>query len=116
MLKITLHDGPDELRFQLEGKLVGPWVAELAQCWTTAQSISQNKPTVVDLKDVTFIDEAGEDLLERISATGARLIATEPLTRLMVDEAAACTGGSTSKKKRRLAILTRLSLLLSVLL
>lgn len=115
MLKITLHDGPDQLRFQLEGKLVGPWVAELAQCWTTAQSIAQNKPTVIDLEGVTFIDEAGEDLLERISAAGARLIATEPLTRLMVEEAAATTSGH-AKKRRCLAILTHLPIFFGLIL
>ena len=33
MLRITVHDTPETLTFQLEGKLAGPWVRELEDCW-----------------------------------------------------------------------------------
>ena len=33
MLRITIHDEPETLTFQLEGTLVGPWVGEAAACW-----------------------------------------------------------------------------------
>ena len=36
MLRITIHDDPGSLTFQLEGKLAGPWVAELEDCWQKA--------------------------------------------------------------------------------
>jgi hypothetical protein len=29
MLKITIHDGPETLTFQVEGKLIGAWAREL---------------------------------------------------------------------------------------
>ncbi len=36
MLRIDIHDGVEATSFTLEGKLMGPWVAELENCWRTA--------------------------------------------------------------------------------
>jgi len=47
---------------QVEGKLAGPWVKELEDCWRSA-SVERTKPVRVDLTAVSFIDEAGEALL-----------------------------------------------------
>ena len=33
MLRITIHTRPKRLVLELEGKLAGPWVKELAACW-----------------------------------------------------------------------------------
>ena len=35
MLRITVHDHPRTLTFQLEGSLAGPWVRVLEECWQT---------------------------------------------------------------------------------
>jgi hypothetical protein len=32
MLRITVHDKPEALTFQLEGRLAGPWVRVLQEC------------------------------------------------------------------------------------
>src|SRR6476661_9901705 len=95
MLRITLHDSADATTFKLEGKLSGPWVRELEQCWIAARSAAPGRGTAVDLTQVLFIDAAGRSLLERMSADGAELIATGPLTRAMCEEA--------RQKARRLA-------------
>ncbi|HEY1337575.1 MAG TPA: hypothetical protein VGF59_08695, partial [Bryobacteraceae bacterium] len=79
MLKITLHDSARELRIQLEGRLSGPWVAELRQCWRTAASTTVGRPTVVDLRDVDFVDSPGESLLADMHRAGVRLEASTPL-------------------------------------
>ena len=60
MLKITLHDSSDELRFKLEGKLSGPWVGELRQCWQTAASTTHGRNTILDLREVDFVDPEGQ--------------------------------------------------------
>ena len=44
-----LHDSAEELRFRLEGRLSGPWVTELRQCWQTAQSTVRGRKTTLDL-------------------------------------------------------------------
>ena len=87
MLRITLQDSPQITTFKLEGKLSGPWVRELEQCWTAAGAGTRARGVAVDLTQVSFIDAEGRSLLERMAAAGAELIAAGPLTRAMVDEA-----------------------------
>ena len=86
MLKITLHDSSHELRFKLEGRLAGPWVAELRQCWRTAASTTAGRRTVVDLDEVDFVCPDGESLLQEMHQEGVRLIAATPLPRAIVDQ------------------------------
>ena len=33
MLRITVHNTPQVVTFQLEGRLTDPWLEELAKCW-----------------------------------------------------------------------------------
>ncbi|HUA57972.1 MAG TPA: hypothetical protein VML19_04410 [Verrucomicrobiae bacterium] len=87
MLKITLHDTAAEFRLRLEGRLAGLWVRELGQCWHTAASTTAGRKTVVDLREVDFVDEPGMDLLREMSAAGVKFLATTPL---MKDTLARC--------------------------
>lgn len=84
MLKITLHDSSRELRFKLEGRISGPWVGELQQCWHTASSAAQGRSTVVDLGEVDFVDSEGQSLLSEMHRHGVRLLACTPLIRSLV--------------------------------
>jgi hypothetical protein len=86
MLKITILDSASELRFRLEGKLSGPWVSELRQCWQTASSTTAGRGTVADLREVDFVDPAGQQLLTDMHQAGVRLQAVTPLIRTLVDE------------------------------
>lgn len=86
MLKITMHDSAQELRFRLEGKLAGPWVEELRQCWHTAESTTQGRRTVADLQDVDFIDDQGQSLLAEMHLKGVRLEAVTPLIQSVVQD------------------------------
>jgi anti-anti-sigma regulatory factor len=86
MLKITLHDSANELRFRLEGRLCGAWVGELRQCWLTAQSTAHNRKTTVDLSEVDYVDAEGQSVLAEMFRYGAALKAVTPLIRGMVQE------------------------------
>jgi hypothetical protein len=86
MLKITLHDGATELRFNLEGKLSGPWVDELRQCWHTARSTTAGRKTVLDLREVDFVDPEGQTLLAEMHGQGVGLTASTPLMQALVTE------------------------------
>ncbi len=68
MLRITLHDSSTGFRLRLEGRLAGPWVREVELCWQTAQPVIRNRALIVDLRDVDFVDAAGEELLAVIAA------------------------------------------------
>lgn len=62
MLKISvIHDSDNAVHFQLEGKLIGPWVDELRRLGNTA--LSQQKVLTLDLERVWFVDSTGVALL-----------------------------------------------------
>ena len=99
MLKITLHDSAGEFRFRLEGKLSGPWVGELRQCWETASSTTTGRRTLVDLREVDFVDPHGEELLCDMSRRGVEFQATSPFMKSVVDGIAARAGYGTVEDK-----------------
>ena len=70
MLRITQKGSPTGWSWVLCGQLAGRWVEEFRSQWR--QTPGQHS---IDLKDVTFVDEAGEALLREIQETGANLIA-----------------------------------------
>jgi len=86
MLRITVHDKPQDLTFQLEGRLAGPWLREFEECWQSTLA-GRRKPNLrVDLMGVTFIDDAGKACLAAMHREGAELIAADCLTRDIVAE------------------------------
>ena len=86
MLRITVHEEPRSVTFQLEGRLAGRWVQELKECWQRTAA-TQQKPIVrVDLAGVTFVDAEGQACLLALHHQGAELVATDCLTKAIVDE------------------------------
>jgi ABC-type transporter Mla MlaB component len=85
MLMITKVETPDVITLKLEGRLVGPWVKELASLLNSAVGVEQ-KSIRVDLSDVTYVDTAGVELLTLISHGGARVTATGSLNQILVEE------------------------------
>ena len=86
MLRITIHDAPPTLTFRLEGRLAGPWVRELEECWQTIRA-SQRKPVLrFDLMGVTFIDAAGKKFLAAMHTEGAEFLTRGCLMRAVVAE------------------------------
>ncbi|MBI4527071.1 MAG: hypothetical protein HY695_25015 [Deltaproteobacteria bacterium] len=84
MLKITSQtDGP-RITFELEGKLAGPWVQELEDCWRNAANPGQ--PVRVLLCAVTFIDEKGRQLLAEMYRHGAELVAEGCMNKAVVEQ------------------------------
>ena len=70
MLKITLSKTNRGTTFVLSGRLAGPWVEELRNCWLERE-FGESAPCHVDLREVTFIDEAGTTLLSQMYREGA---------------------------------------------
>jgi anti-anti-sigma regulatory factor len=85
MLKITTLIESGLLLFSLEGKLAGPWVKELEQCWTDAVNAQPGRSMRVDLSSVTFIDEEGKELLKKMYSEGTGLVATGCLNKCIVE-------------------------------
>jgi hypothetical protein len=86
MLRITVHDNPQFLTFQLEGRLAGPWLRELEECWQSTLAHRRKPILRVDLTGVTFIDEAGKACLSTMYCQGAEFVAADCLTKDIVAE------------------------------
>jgi hypothetical protein len=85
MLRITTQNDTQLLTFRLEGRLLGPWVTELRDCWQS--KVSCRPPFVhVDLRSVTFVDAAGKKLLADIVRQGAKLLANDCQMKAFVAE------------------------------
>ena len=66
MLKISIISDSDQaVQFQLEGKLVGPWVEELRKLSDEALSLQKN--VSLDLERVWFVDSRGVTLLRDLA-------------------------------------------------
>jgi anti-anti-sigma regulatory factor len=86
MLRITVHNNPGALTVQLEGRLAGPWVREVEECWQSTRA-SQRKPVLrLDLTGVTSIDAAGKAFLATRHSEGAEFLARGCLIRAVVAE------------------------------
>ena len=86
MLRITVHDKPRALTFQLEGRLTGPWLRELEQCWQSTLARPGKPILCVDLTGVTFISAAGQACLAALQREGAEFVAADCLTKAVVAE------------------------------
>jgi hypothetical protein len=84
MLKITKDGSATKQLWVLCGGLTGPWVAELRSNWE-ARNPSGTEIHIVDLSDVTSIDEDGEELLRHMKHGGARFVARGVETRHILD-------------------------------
>ena len=81
MLKITITETPTEQRWVLEGRLTHPWVAELQAQWRQTHRTRQGRTCVVDLNDVTSIDQSGEGVIRAMLREGAQCLARGVFTK-----------------------------------
>ena len=66
MLKISVTNQSNEgIQFQLEGKLVGPWVEELRRL--SDEALARQETVSLDLEKVWFIDSQGIALLRDLA-------------------------------------------------
>jgi ABC-type transporter Mla MlaB component len=75
MLRITVHETPQQVTLKLEGGLTGSWVMELEDCWRAASSNPAGL-LCLDLTEVDSVDSAGTYLLALLHNRGVQLIAS----------------------------------------
>jgi len=88
MLMITEERNSDVLTFKLAGALAGDWAIEFNRCWHSAKTSRKSSHIIVELTEVTFVDEQGKYLLSRMIKEGVELIAYDILVKSIVDEIA----------------------------
>jgi ABC-type transporter Mla MlaB component len=86
MLRITVHKNSQATRLQLEGRLAGPWVTELDECWRLTFA-SESQPNIeVDLTGLISIDSEGKACLAALHHRGASFVVADCETKSIVDE------------------------------
>src|ERR1700737_1167439 len=86
MLRITSKKKRGKVTITVEGRLTGPWVATLEQCWRELRAASPDEKFCLDLCAVSFIDPAGKTLLKEIHRQGGQLVAEGCLNQAIVRE------------------------------
>jgi hypothetical protein len=86
MMKATQIQEGDQLTIRVEGRLLGPWVDELERSWSQAAAAHGAARVQVQLVGVSFIDDAGKQLLRKMHGAGTRILAAGCLTRAIVEE------------------------------
>jgi anti-anti-sigma regulatory factor len=81
MLKITILDTPNRRRLVLEGKLVGPWAAELRNECREAAADLRDRELVIELRNVTCISEDGQNVLLELMKEGIRFRSSGVFTK-----------------------------------
>ena len=88
MLKITVCENQGMQTIKLEGKIGGAWVHELERTWSALRLSLGSKKLQLDLREVTFADVNGRELLREIyHKTHAGFLTDSPLTEYFADEA-----------------------------
>jgi anti-anti-sigma regulatory factor len=85
VLKIMIDDFPDKQRWSLQGRLVGQWADELRSTWRERHGEPDKHKCIVELIDVTFIDQSGEAVLAEIMSQGAEFIASDVYTKHLLE-------------------------------
>lgn len=86
MLRITVHEKPGALELRLEGRLAGPWVQVLEECWQTAISQLRERALCVDLTGVTSMDAEGQAKLNAMHRQRVAIVAADGLMKSIVAE------------------------------
>src|SRR5580692_3301744 len=85
MLKINFSQTPAEEKWNLHGRLTGPWLHELRTCWRANHRADAERACTVNLDEVTFIDKCGEQLLRRLAKDGAQFTGGGPYIKNVVE-------------------------------
>ena len=90
MLRITTETKRGKTILSVEGRIAGPSVSILEQCWRDLCSASPRQKFSVSLCGVSFIDNAGKVLLKEMHRRGANLLAEGCLNQAIVEEIVEC--------------------------
>lgn len=85
-MKITVHKNDDMMTLKPEGTLAGEWVGELRFCWQQNVTAIEPRLVRVDLREVTYVDDAGKELLALMCRHGVELMTADVLMEAVVQE------------------------------
>jgi len=100
MLKISIVEGSNERRLIVEGKLVGPWAAELKSvCENTSQEL-RDRALVIDMRHLTAISQEGENVLVELIQKGVKFRCRGVFTKHVLKQVARRANGNPWKANK----------------
>jgi hypothetical protein len=84
MLRIAIRSTEDEDTWILEGRLAGQVMDKLSDAWKKTRGERHVRKSVVDLVDVTFVDERRERALAELMADGAEFVVRGVYTKSLL--------------------------------
>ena len=87
MLRIHIEPDPEKVILRLEGKLIVPWVDELARAWMSlAGGQPSPRPVRIDLQGVSFVDSRGQAMLAFLRHQGCELVGSGTFITALIEE------------------------------
>jgi hypothetical protein len=86
MLKISIVENRSQRRLVLEGKLIAPWAAELKPACEKAKADLGDRELVVEVKNLTAINQSGENVLLELMREGVKLRGCGVFTKHLLKE------------------------------
>jgi hypothetical protein len=86
-LRITVEEKEQEIVVKLEGRIVGPWAAELDRLWEQTMPTLASRKLCLDIRETTYADAGGIRALRAIySQTHAAILTSTPWTQYLAAE------------------------------
>ena len=99
-MKISLVNAPTQRRLIVEGKLVGPWAAELRSACENVNQHPFDRKLVIDLRHVTAISQEGENVLFELIQKGVKFRCRGVFTKHVLKQVARRANGNPGKAEK----------------
>jgi anti-anti-sigma regulatory factor len=85
MLRTMIAESAFQQTWTLQGRLCGPWAADLQRLWQERCNARAGRECVVNLEGVYCVDEAGEEVLRSMAGEGAHLVASRAYMKYILE-------------------------------
>ena len=86
-LRITVNELESSIEVTLEGRLAGPWVAELNKAWRETAPRLDRKRLSLNLRDLISLSDDGKQVLREIVAEASpEILTSDPLMKHFAQE------------------------------
>jgi len=83
-----MNQNPESVEIKLEGRLAGPWAAELGRAWNDVVPGLKKRSVSLDICGVTYMDAQGSQLLKDMCQEAEiSFLTNSPLTEYFAEEA-----------------------------